>query len=85
MKSGLQKDDKSDLNKNKFNNGANDKDKDDKLVKKRSSPEMEESYEGDDFEEVIDEDLPVRDDDLDNSGEGIRPSRIGESHGVTVS
>lgn len=85
MNSGLQKDDKPDLNKNKFNNGANDMDKDDKLGKKKSSPEIEESYEGDDFEEVIDEDLPQRDDDLENSAEGIRPSRIGESHGVTVS
>jgi hypothetical protein len=29
--------------------------------------------------------LPPNDDELDASGEGIRPSKIGESHGITVS
>lgn len=70
----------------KFSSGAaaaQDPQKDDKLVKKKSSPEMEEYY-GDEFDE-IDEDLPQQEDELDNSGEGIRPSKIGESHGITVS
>lgn len=44
---------------------------------------MEEYY-GDEFDE-IDEDLPQDDNELENSGEGIRPSKIGESHGITVS
>lgn len=44
---------------------------------------MEEYY-GDEFDE-IDEDLPNNDDDLDASGDGIRPSKIGESQGITVS
>lgn len=71
----------------KFNNGAaanQESQKDEKtMVKKKSSPEMEEYY-GDEFDE-IDEDLPNEENELENSGEGIRPSRIGESHGITVS
>lgn len=68
-------------NMNKFNNGKDASKKE--VTKKKSSPEAEEYY-GDEFED-IDEDLPPNDDDLEASGEGIRPSKIGESHGITVS
>jgi len=46
---------------NKFNNAATNDD----LMRKKSSPEIDDNYD-EDFEE-IDEDLPVRDDDLENS------------------
>lgn len=54
------------------------------MAKKKSSPEMEEEYYGDEFDE-IDEDIVHGDDELEASGGDIRPSRIGESHGITVS
>ena len=72
----------------KFKSGAaahKEPEKDEKLmVKKKSSPEMDEYYDGDEFDE-IDEDLPQDNDEMDNSDAGIRPSKIGESHGITVS
>lgn len=82
MAQGLKKEEKSADNKQgKYNNTANQA-ADKGLNKKKSSPEMEE-YSEDAFEE-IDEDLPPNDDD-GVSGDGVRPSRIGESHGITVS
>ena len=73
-----------DIKQGKFNSGAaaNKEPEKDELVKKKSTPEMEEYY-GDEFDD-IDEDLP-QDNDDDNSDGGIRPSKIGESHGITVS
>jgi hypothetical protein len=53
---------------NKFNNAA--KTNNDGLKKKKSSPEIDDNYD-EDFEE-IDEDLPVRDDDLENSQDRIQ-------------
>ena len=50
---------------NKFNNAATNDD----LMRKKSSPEIDDNYD-EDFEE-IDEDLPVRDDDLENSQDRI--------------
>ena len=71
----------------KFNNGNNNKngaDQKDKDKKKCGSPEQEEEYYNDEFDE-IDEDLPPNDDELEASGGDVRPSKIGESHGITVS
>jgi len=48
---------------NKFNNAATTNNDD--LNRKKSSPEIDDNYD-EDFEE-IDEDLPVRDDDLETS------------------
>jgi len=48
---------------NKFNNAA--KTNNDDLKRKKSSPEIDDNYD-EDFEE-IDEDLPVRDEDLETS------------------
>ena len=70
----------------KFNNGAaaaNDTQQNETMLKKKSTPEMDQYY-GDEFDD-IDEDLPQQDDELENSGADIRPSQIGQSHGVTVS
>ena len=49
---------------------------------KRTTDDIEENYDGDDFDD-IDEDLP--DNDIDGSGNNIGMRGIGESHGITVS
>jgi hypothetical protein len=49
---------------------------------KRTPDEIEENYDGDDFDD-IDEDLP--DNEIDGSGNNIGMRGIGESHGITVS
>ena len=66
------------------NTKDSDTSKNEKDKKKSGSPEQEEEYYNDEFDE-IDEDLPQNDDELEASGEGVRPSRVGESHGITVS
>jgi hypothetical protein len=59
--------------------------KEDPKSKTRKSADSDNIYE-DDFDDMIEEDIPERDEDnLENSGDRIMAKQIGESHGITVS